>query len=122
MSDRGRVTLRLTGNGATLKMIFRVEQGPEDKSPNLEDGEIHFQIDKLDIRFDKASLKHDILVPMATGMMKNKIQLQIEREVESKMKNLVKTIGDQLTGSLMQINRPIMSGFEKVREFVKESV
>jgi len=55
-------------------------------------------------------------------MMKNKIQLQIEREVESRMKNLVNTIEDQLTGSLMQINRPIMSGFEKVREFVKESV
>jgi len=122
MSDQGRVTLRFLKKGATLTIIFRVDQGPADKNPTLDEGEVHFQIDKLDIQFDKGSLKHNILVPMATNMMKNKIQLQIEREVEAKMKNLVKKIGEQLTGLLVQINRPIKSGFDKVKEFVKDSV
>jgi len=76
MTEQGRVTLRLTGDGATLKMIFQVKQGPEDKVPKLGEGEVHFQIHTMDIEFDKESLKHDILVPMLTGMMKNQIQIK----------------------------------------------
>jgi len=121
MTEQGRVTLRLTGDGATLKMIFQVKQGPEDKVPKLGEGEVHFQIHTMDIEFDKESLKHDILVPMLTGMMKNQIQIKIEHEVESSLKNLVKTIGDKLTASMVQINRPFMTGIDKVRGMIKET-
>jgi len=121
MTEHGRVTLRLTGDGATLKMIFEIKQDLEDKVPKLEEGEVHFQIHKMDIEFDKGSLNHDILVPMLTTMMKNQIQLQIENEIESSLKILVKTIGDQLTASIVQINRPFMTGFDKVRGMIKET-
>jgi len=121
MVEQGRVTIRLTGDGATLKVIFRVNQGPEDKVPQLGDGEAHFHIHNLDIEFDKDSLKHNILFPMLTNMMKNQIQRQIENEVELNLKKLVKTIGDQLTATMVQVNRPFMVGFDKVRGLMKES-
>jgi len=95
--------------------------GLEDKVPQLGDGEAHFHIHNLDIEFDKDSLKHNILFPMLTNMMKNQIQRQIENEVELNLKKLVKTIGDQLTATMVQVNRPFMVGFDKVRGLMKES-
>jgi len=121
MKEQGRVTLRLTGDGATLQMIFRVDQGPEDKVPVLGDGEVHFQIHKMNIEFDKDSLKHNILVPMLTNLMKNQIQLQIEKDVEANLEKFVKTIGDQLTESMVKVNRPFMTGFNKMRGIIKET-
>jgi len=121
MTEQGRVTLRLTGDGATLQMIFRVDQGPEDKVPVLGDGEVHFQIHKMNIEFDKDSLKHNILVPMLTNLMKNQIQLQIEKDVEANLEKFVKTIGDQLTESMVKVNRPFMTGFNKMRGIIKET-
>jgi len=121
MKEQGRVTLRLTGDGATLQMVFRVVQGLEDKVPVLGDGEVHFQIHKMNIEFDKDSLKHNILVPMLTNLMKNQIQLQIEKQVEANLKKFVKTIGDQLTESMVQVNRPFMTGLNKMRGIIKET-
>jgi len=37
------------------------------------------------------------------------------------LKNLVKTIGDKLTASMVQINRPFMTGIDKVRGMIKET-
>jgi len=121
VSERGRVTIRLTGDGATLTMIFSLDQYLEDKYPRVGEGEVHFDIHKLDIEFDKSSLKHDVIVPMATKMMKPKISSQIEKEVEKNILKMMKPIGEQLTNALRQVNRPVLKGVSKVRETIKGS-
>jgi len=119
ITDGGRATLRLGGDGATLTLIFNVLQGPNDPSPRLDEGEVHFNIHQLDILYDKGTLKHDILVPFMTNMWKQQIRLEIEREVEKSIFNLMKPIGEQLTNTLGQINRPILSGVSQVRGVIK---
>jgi len=71
LTEGGRVTLRLGGDGATLSFIFEVQQNKEDKVPRLVEGEVHFNIHQLDIEFDKESLKYDVLVPIVTTMFKH---------------------------------------------------
>jgi len=121
LTEGGRVTLRLGGDGATLSFTFEVEQNQEDKVPRLVEGEVHFNIHKLDIEFDKESLKHDVLVPIMTTMFKQQIQTEIEGGVERSFKKMMKPIGEQLMGALSKVNRPILSGVSKVRDVVKGS-
>jgi hypothetical protein len=121
ISDQGRVTLRLGGKGATLQMVFQVDQGPEDKVPSFTRGEAHFDIQNMDIEFDKGTLKHDVLVPMVTNLFKKQIQLQLEHEVEKNLLNVIQTIGDQLTQALAQVNRPFMGGVDSLRSMIKQS-
>jgi len=121
LTEGGRVTLRLGGDGATLSFTFEVQQGPEDKVPRLAEGEVNFNIHQLDIEYDKDSLKHEILVPLVTSVFKQQIKVEMEREVEKSFKKLMKPIGDRLMDALSQVNRPILSGVSKVREVVKGS-
>jgi len=121
LTDGGRVTLRIGGDGATLIFIFNVEMNPEDKVPRLAEGDVHFNIHQLDIEYDKDSLKHDVLVPLVTGVFKHQIQTAIEGEVEKSFKNLMKPIGEQLMGALSNLARPILSGVSKARDVVKGS-
>jgi len=120
-TDRGRATLRLGGDGATLILIFQVVQNPEDQGPRLGEGEVHFNIHQLDIEYDKETLKHDVLVPFMTNVWKQQIRLKIEREVEKSIFNLMKPIGEKLSNTLGQINRPILRGVSQVRDVIKGS-
>jgi len=119
--EHGRMTICLGGEGASLTMIFRVEQGPEDKFPKLGTGQAHFMINKLSIKFDKVTLKHDILVPIITNMFKKWIIHHVETAVEQNMSHFVQSIGDQLTKVLVHINRPFFSRLAKIREIIKDS-
>jgi len=119
LADSGRATLRLSGDGATLTLIFQIIQNPEDEVPRLGEGEVHFNIHQLDILYESGSLRHSILIPIMTNLWKQQIRLEIEREVEKSILNLMKPIGEQLSSTLGQINRPILTGMSKVREVIK---
>jgi len=121
ITESGCATLRLSGDGATLTLVFQVLQNPEDEVPRLGEGEVHFYVHQLEILYEKGTLKHDILVPLVTNMFKQQIQLEIEREIERSIFQLMKPIGDQLANTLGQINRPILSGVKQVREVMKGS-
>jgi len=122
MTDQGRLTLRIAGDeGATLNIIYRVEQGTEDAPPKLGNGEVHFHIQKLDIKFKKGSLKHGVLVPLVTKLFKKRIQHQIEASVEENLGRLVTKIGDQLTEAMVKMNRPIVARVDKMRDLMKDS-
>jgi len=121
LADGGRATLRLSGDGAALTLIFRIIQNPEDKGPRLGEGEVHFNIHQLDILYDSGSLRHSVLIPFMTNMWKQQIRLEIEKEVEKSILNLMKPIGEQLSNTLGQINRPILEGVSKVRGVIKGS-
>jgi len=121
ITESGRATLRIGGNGAFLTMIFEVIQNPEDQTPRLSEGEVHFIIHQLDILYDKGTLNHDILVPFMTNMWKQQIRTEIEKEVEKSVFNLMKPIGEQLSNTLSQINRPILKGVSQVRSVIKGS-
>jgi len=121
LTDSGVVSFRIGGEGARLKMVFTVDQHTGDKLPRLTEGYADFHIRQMDINFDKATLTHDVLLPMMTNMWKLQIQTQIERVVEKSLTNVVQKLSDQLTTTLGEVNRPFLSGLEDARKAVKKS-
>jgi len=120
MSESGRFSIRFGGpEGATLKLYFKVEQNASDPIPQFKEGFASFDIDVFDISFDKSSIHHDVLLPVITSMFKAQIQQQIESEVENSLNSLIGGLGEQLTAALTTVNRPLMSGIDKVREVIK---
>jgi hypothetical protein len=118
LTEHGRATVRFGGDGATLKLVFSVEQNIDDKVPKLKEGYADFHISKMDIEFDKKSLTHDILVPLMTGMWNLQIQAQIEKAVEDNLTALINNIADKLTSALVSINRPFLTGVNQLREVI----
>jgi hypothetical protein len=76
----------------------------------------------MDIEFDKSTLKHDVLLPMATTVMKPIIQSKIEKAVETNLTNMLKQLGDRMTMALGEINRPGLFGnMGSLKETIKAS-
>jgi len=119
MSEHGRVSVKLGGEGAAAVMTFRVYQDINDAFPRFVDGRADFSISKLDIVFDKTTLKHNVLVPMVMSMMKSQIKKQIEVEVEKNLSKLLNSVGDKLTDALAQINRPLLGSIGTIRTAMK---
>jgi len=119
ISDHGRVSVKLGGDGASIVMTFRVYQDINDAFPRFVDGSADFSISKLDIVFDKTTLKHSVLVPMAMSMMKSQIKRQVEVEVERNLSKLLNIVGDKLTDALAQLNRPLLGSIGNVRSVMK---
>jgi len=121
LEDSGRVTFRVKGAGARLKLVYNVVQKPEDKIPRIMEGHAYFDISDLDIVFDTTTLKHPVLVPMLTKMFKIQIKQQIEYQVEKNLTGWMSKLGDMIANSISQTNRPFVSGFEAARKVVKSS-
>jgi len=115
MTESGRFTLRLGGDGASLVITFNIEQTAGDPQPRLTNGTADFHIHKMDIDFDKSSLKHSVLVPMTTGLFKSRIHRTIESGVENNLQKMIDNVGVRLTESLAQVNRPLVSRLEAVK-------
>jgi hypothetical protein len=122
MEDSGRVTFRLKGQGARLTLIYNVLQDPKDKIPRLMYGNASFDINEMEIDFDRTTIKHDVLIPMLTIIFKTQIKEQIEHQVENNLTAFVNKLGDAMTSALAEIDRPFLSGFEAARKVVKSSV
>jgi len=120
LTDSGVVTFRIGGDGARLNIVFTVEQ-PVGGRPRLTEGYADFHIRQMDIEFDKSTLKHDVLVPMLTTLFKQQIQTQIEKVVENNLTGAIQKLGDQLTQTLSEVNRPFMGGLESARQALKKS-
>jgi len=118
LTEQGRASVKMGGDGATLKFYFHVEQTEQDKIPVLKSGYCDFHISKMEIEFDKGSLTHDILVPIMAGVWSAQIQAKIEKSVEDNMTNLINTVSDKLTSALSALNRPFLYGVDQVREVV----
>jgi len=121
LEDSGLVTFRIKGNGARLRLTYNVVQGPEDKVPRIAEGFATFTITDMDINFDKTTITHDILLPMFTKMFKLQIRAAIERSVEQNMNGFMAQLGDMMTNSLSQVNRPFLSGLDMARKAVKST-
>jgi len=94
---------------------------PEDNVPRIMEGTASFDISGLEIKFDTSTLKHDVLVPMFTKMLKSFIKHQIENQVENNLKGFMKNLGDMVYNSLVQTNRPFLSGLKQARKAVISS-
>jgi len=122
LTDSGVVTFRIGGDGAKLKFVFTVDQSSGDKMPRLTEGYADFHMRQMDIIFDKSTLTHDVLLPMMSNMWKLQIQTQIEKIVEKNLTTVIQKLGEQLTQSLSEVNRPfIWGGIEAARHAVKKS-
>jgi hypothetical protein len=120
LMDSGLVTFRIAGDGATLQMVFSVEQNAGD-APRLKEGYADFQIHNMEIEFDKSTLTHKLLVPMMTGWAKQNIQRQIEAVVVNSLTSVVQKLSENLTQTLSQVNRPFLGGLESARQAMKAS-
>jgi len=118
-TEQGRATLRLPGEGASLRIKYFVKQTEGQVIPVFHQGKVDFQIHNFELDFDKKTLDHDILVPLITAMFKNQLQRRIENAVESNLGGLVNNIGEKLTAALTQINRPLMSGMDQFKKTIK---
>jgi hypothetical protein len=121
LMDNGVVSFRIGGDGAKLTLVFNVEKFHGDDQPHLTEGYADFHIRKMDIDFDKETLTHDVLVPMITNLSKMDIQNEIEKVVEKSLTNVIQKLGDQLTQTLGQVNRPFLSGLETAKQTLKKS-
>jgi len=120
LEDKGRVTFRIKGHtGANLTLSFKVEQKPEDKLPRILEGTANFEISDLDIEFDTSTIHHTVLVPMLTKMFKLQIKLQLEKEVEKNLKGWMDKLGNLIMNTIVQTNRPFLSGLEATRKAMK---
>jgi len=121
LEDSGKVTFRIKGNGARLRLTYNVVQGPEDKVPRIAQGYATFDISDFDIEFDKTTIKHDILLPMFSKMFKLTIKQQIERSVEDNMNGFMSKLGDLMTSNLSLVNRPFLAGLDLAKKAVKST-
>jgi hypothetical protein len=122
LTDSGVVTFRIGGDGARLKLVFTVDQRSGENFPRLTEGYADFHIRQMDINFDKSTLTHDVLLPMMTNMWKLQIQSQIEKVVEKNLTGVIHKLGEQMTQSLSEVNRPFMwGGLETAKQAVKQS-
>jgi len=121
VSDRGRVSVRIKGQGARLKLIFRMVQDKHDNVPRLSHGSVQFKIREMEMKLDKSTLKHDVLLPMVQKMFKKTIQHKVEKEIESSLATFIQKLAESLTFILVNMNRKMAPGFETAREIVKNS-
>jgi hypothetical protein len=123
LSDSGLVTFRIPENGAHLGIYFTIEDRPGETHPRLTEGYADFSIRKMDIEFDKSTLKHDVLLPMIINLAKPAIHSKIEKAVETNLSNALKQLGDRLTLALGEVNRPSFLGgrLGSVKETIKAS-
>jgi hypothetical protein len=121
LEDKGRVTFRIKGQGANLALTYNIEQKPEDKIPRIMEGNANFDISDLDIEFDTATIHHTVLVPMLTKMFKLQIKLQLEKEVEKNLKSWMGKLGQLMTSTIAQTNRPFLSGLDAARKAIKST-
>lgn len=119
--EHGKVNFRIKGKGAKLTFTYSVVQDPQDEVPRIREGDASFDISDMSIDFDTSTLEHPVMVPMLTTMFKTKIRQQIERQVEHNLTGFVEKLGDMITNSLSQINRPFLSGIEAARKAVKST-
>lgn len=98
-----------------------MEQSPTDIIPRLREGSVSFNIEKLDVNFNRSTLHHDVLLPVVSQMFKTQIQQQIEAEVEHRLGFLVCSLAEQLADTVFQvINRPLRSSLEQIQKDVNE--
>jgi hypothetical protein len=121
LEDHGRVTFRIKGNGAKLTFTYKLLQGPQDAVPKISQGYASFDIAEMEIDFDKSTLKHPLMVPMLTQLFKTQIRMEIERQVEQNLTRFMDQLGERLTTSLKEMNRPFHYGLEAAKKAVKSS-
>jgi hypothetical protein len=119
--EHGKATFRIKGEGAKLTFTYTLDQTPDDILPKITRGHASLDISDMSIDFDKSSLKHDILIPMITKLFKVLIEQQIEKEVEKNLTGFIQKLGDMITKSLHEINKPFISGLEAAKTVVKQS-
>jgi hypothetical protein len=119
--EHGKATFRIKGEGAKLTFTYTLDQTPNDILPKITRGHASFDISDMSIDFDKSSLKHDILIPIITKLFKVIIEQQIEKEVEKNLTGFIQKLGDMITKSLHEINKPFLSTLEQAKTVVKSS-
>jgi len=119
LEDRGRVTFRIKGEGSKLSFIYKLVQDLQDTVPKIREGYASFNISDMSIEFDTSTLGHPVMIPMLTTLFKTQIRQQIENQVETNLNGFIERLGQMMTSSLSEMNRPFLSGIERARKAVK---
>jgi len=119
IEDSGRATIRVAGKGASLVITFKVDQLPGETVPKFTGGHVDFNIDNLEIEYDRATLTHDVLVPMLTNMFKRDIMQAIEKGVSKNLEATINDIGRRLSDSLIGPERKLSKHLDNLHDTVK---
>jgi len=84
-------------------------------------GYANFDISDIDIEFDTSTIHHTVIVPILTKIFKLQIKQKIEKEVEKNLGGFISKLGDLMTNTIGQTNRPFLSGLEAARKSIKTS-
>jgi hypothetical protein len=103
ISDSGRFSLQF--KGASLRIIFKILQDSSDSAPRITEGFCRFKISDMEIKLNKSTLNHDILLPMLQKLFKGIIQRKIEKEIETNLSNFLQKLADRLSVPLRNMNR-----------------
>jgi len=119
IEDSGRVTFRVRGAGANLTIVLYIVQFQSESVARFENASVDFDISKLDVEFDKSSIKHDTLLPLATKLFKKQIKRSIERAVEKNLEPALNSLGRKLTENLKQSS--LVTQMDKVKNTLKDT-
>jgi len=119
MEESGLATLRIGGQGATLTITFQVDQKIGDTVARFSASHVDFNIDQMDIDFNRSTLTHDILVPMITGVYKRNLIHAIERAVEKNLGGFVNDIGPRLSEAVVGTQQHFTKQVESMTDSVK---
>jgi len=121
VADSGRVSVRFKAPGASLKLMFKIVQGKNDTAPRLTQGLAQFKIREMEIKFDKSTLKHDVLLPMLKKMFKKVIKRAIEKQIENNLTHFLTQMADNLTILLESMNKKMIPNIDLARDIIKSS-
>jgi len=119
LTEHGKVTVRLPGEGASLHLIYELEQQSGSTIPKFNKG--YLQIHNFEVDFHKETLTHEILVPLISTLLKYQIQREIELSIEKNIGGLVNTLREKMTTALIGFNGPFIQGMETMKRTVKAS-
>jgi len=119
--EHGRVTFRMGGEGSKLTFTYLLSQGPQDNLPKIRKGYASFDISDMSIDFNMATLDHPFMVPLLTTLFKTQIRREIENQVEKNLNGFIGKLGEMITSSLSEMNRPFLSTIETAKKAIKNT-
>jgi hypothetical protein len=119
MEESGKVTLRVGGEGANLRVNLLIDQ-KQGEQAKFTEGKVEFTIDDLEFDFDMSTLSHEVLVPMITSLYKRNIVHGIERAVEKNLGQFINGISNQLSAAMLGFQPRFSMQLETFRQRVKQ--
>jgi len=119
ISDSGLMSVKIPYPGARLLIDFVMKPASRSEPTPVGQGlanymkyqfvrtKCHFSIWDMDIKFDKSTISHDILLPLGVGVWKANIIDRFESGIEAALNKALTKLGEQITEKLNSNPNPL---------------